>query len=851
MNDQTIEQPAAFFLGRLMDRPDGEPGRPYLLEAADLTTHAVCVGMTGSGKTGLGIGLLEEAALDGIPSIVVDPKGDLSNLLLTFPDLRPADFAPWLDPSAAAQQGLTVEAYAEKMATIWREGLARDQQGPERIARLRRAAEFRVYTPGSEAGLSVSVLHTLAMPAGLDWESDAEALHDRIQSAVSALLALVGIEADPVRSREHILLTNIIQHMWRATPGSALDLADLIRAVQKPPISQLGVFDLEAFFPAKERMELALALNTIIASPSFAAWLQGDPLDPAALLWSPDGRPRVSILSVAHLDDRERRFFITLLLEQVVAWMRAQPGTAGLRALLYFDELFGFLPPYPKDPPTKRPLLTLLKQARAVGLGLVLATQNPVDLDYKALSNAGVWLIGRLQTEQDRERLLDGLMSVQTAGAPLDRGRLAEIISALPKRTFVLNNVHDPGPKLFKTRWVMSYLRGPLTRDQIKKLMAPLKAGPAPQEPTAATLEAAGAARFCSQCGAQGVGEARFCAQCGAKLPEVAAAAEQAFKDELRQQAAPPPPSLEGATSGPPVLPADLSQYYLPLPAGQPAGDQVVYQPVVLAKAAVTLLDQKREVDHREDYLLALEPPAEGYSAQWESAERLEYDSTALAASPTGGAGFAPVPESVNTAAKFRAIEKQLSDHLYLNTRVTLQHSPQLKLYSRVGESSADFQARLRRAAETERDAEVEKLKDRFGIKLDRVEDQLRRERRDLGDSEADLAARKREEVLSGAESVLGFLVGRRPTTALSKASTKRRMTERSKQQMEESQEQIQVYEKELEELKKELQAEVEQIHQKWADAAAELEEFQVRPRRADVQIAFTGLGWRPVRRQA
>lgn len=841
IDTREFELPTAFYLGRRLERTDGEPGAPILLDSSDLTTHAVCVGMTGSGKTGLGIGLLEEAALDGVPAIVIDPKGDLGNLLLTFPELRPDDFRPWLDPGEAARRELTLDEYAEKVATTWRNGLKSFGQGPDRIARLRGAAEFRILTPGSEAGIPVSVMRTLDAPHGLNWDEHGEALLERIQSAVSALLALVGIEADPIRSREHTLLTNIVQAAWQR--GEQIDLAGLIRAVQKPPMTQLGVFDLETFFPARDRMELAMALNTIVASPSFAAWLKGEPLEPANLFWTDDGRPRVSILSIAHLDDRERSFFLTLLLEQLVAWMRAQPGSTGLRALVHFDEVFGHLPPYPKSPPTKRPLLTLLKQARAVGLGLVLATQNPVDLDYKALSNAGIWFVGRLQTERDKERLLDGLMAVSTSGVPLDRGRMEATVTALPGRTFVMNNVHQPGPKLFTTRWVMSYLRGPLTREQIRTLTA----AQGRQGSAEGTQP-----RFCSQCGgALGEGSGvRFCPQCGAPVAEASLGDvrrdEAAFKQQLRDKSAPPAPSLEGFSTERPLLPSGITQQFLPLGRATPDQGTLVYDPVVLGQATVAMLDQKRGVDYRKSYLLALDPPAEGRAARWEEAEELDFTSDALALTPATDALYASVPESVNATTKFTALKNQLSDHLYVNSRVTLLYHSRLDLYSNVDEESSDFQARVRRAAEDQRDEEVEKLKDRYQTKLDRIEDKLRRERRELSDAESELSARKRDEVLSAAESVLGLFGRRRLGSTLSRASSKRRMTTRAGQEIEESEEQIKTFEKDLEELQKELQAEVQDIHDRWAGVAEQVEEFYVRPRRADVQIGFVALGWRP-----
>ncbi|MBN1319176.1 MAG: hypothetical protein JXA42_27075, partial [Anaerolineales bacterium] len=742
------------------------------------------------------------------------------------------------------------EQYAEKTAETWRRGLARDWQSPERIARLKKAADFRIYTPGSQAGLPISVVQALAPPSGLTWEEDAEALTERIESAVSALLALIGMEVDPVRSREHILLTNIIQDAWQ--DGQALDMADLIRSVQKPPITQLGVFDLEAFFPAKDRMELAMALNAIIASPSFASWLEGETMEPAEFFWAPDGRPRVSIFSVAHLDDSQRLFFITLLLEQLVAWMRSQSGSANLRALVYFDELFGFLPPYPKNPPTKRPLLTLLKQARAVGLGLVLCTQNPVDLDYKALSNAGIWFVGRLQTEQDKARLLDGLMTVRSAGAPLDRGRLEDLIASVPGRVFVLNNIHQPGPQLMKTRWAMSFLRGPLTRDQIKTLMAPIKgqaelaSSPAPGQPQAAVVASKPA--FCTQCGGAIPDQARFCAQCGAPVPVVETLVvreERTFKEELQAAAAPVQTDVGGYSSEHPIMPASVPQYFMPL-EGRTAGKFLVYDPVILAKAVVSVIDQRSNTDFREDYLLALEPPEEGHTAHWEAAKKLKYESDALAPVPAEGAKFGPVPGALNTGPKLTALKTSLSDHLYTNTRVDLFQNIKLKLYSRVGEDRDDFEKRVRDAAAEEMEKEVDKLKDRFEDKIDRVEEKLRRKKHDLSEAEAEHTGRKREEALSAAESVFGFLTKRRAGRALSQASTKRRMTERSKLRIQEFEDHIKEFEQEMKDLQRDMQDEIQDIRDSWADIAQDIQEYQLKPRRADVKVTFVALGWQP-----
>src|SRR4051812_6659377 len=477
------EKLGAFYLGRPYDAARGEAApAPLLYDSRDLLTHAVAVGMTGSGKTGLLIGLLEEAAIDHIPALVIDPKGDLADLLLTFPALRPADFAPWIDPDAAARAGLTPEAFAAKEAETWRGGLARWDQSGERIARLRDAAEFALYTPGSEAGLQISILSSLAAP-GPDVIADGDLLRERVGTLVASLLALLDVDSDPIQGRGHILLANIFDTAWRE--GRGLDLAALVQQIQKPPMERVGVMDLETFFPAKDRFGLAMAFNNLLGSPNFAAWLRGEPLDVDRLLYTPSGKPRIAIFSIAHLSDRERMFFVALLLNQTLGWMRAKAGTTSLRAILAIDEVFGYMPPV-AEPPSKRPLLTLLKQARAFGLGVVLATQNPVDLDYKGLSNVGTWYLGRLQTERDKARVLDGLEGAAAGG--FDRAETDRLLSALGKRVFMLHNVHEQAPRIFQTRWTMSYLRGPLSRDQIRILMADRRslpsATPAPRQVT-------------------------------------------------------------------------------------------------------------------------------------------------------------------------------------------------------------------------------------------------------------------------------------------------------------------------------------------------------------------------------
>jgi len=473
-----IEGLGTLYLGRPYDLgAKKQLDQPLLYDAKDLLTHAVCVGMTGSGKTGLCIDIIEEAALDGIPALVIDPKGDLANLLLTFPDLKPADFAPWVNADDAARKGLSPEAYAAEQAELWRGGLEKWGQTGERIRRLRAAAEFTVYTPGSNAGVAVSILKSFDAPPDAA-AADPELFRDRVQSTVTSLLGLLGIDGDPLQSREHILLSNLLTAAWQQ--GKSLDIAALIQQIQSPPFARVGVLELESFYPSKDRFKLAMQLNNLLASPGFSAWLEGVPVDIGSFLYTPQGRPRVAIFSIAHLSDAERMFFVSLLLNQTLAWMRNQPGTTSLRALLYMDEIFGYFPPV-ANPPSKTPLLRLLKQARAYGLGVVLATQNPVDLDYKGLSNAGTWLIGRLQTERDKERVLEGLEgAASSTGASFDRGKMGEILAGLGNRVFLMHNVHDDAPVTLETRWTMSYLCGPLTREQIKKLMDPVKSATPP-----------------------------------------------------------------------------------------------------------------------------------------------------------------------------------------------------------------------------------------------------------------------------------------------------------------------------------------------------------------------------------
>jgi len=818
--DKVQERLASFYLGQEYELAEGQILDQLVhYDARDLTTHAVCLGMTGSGKTGLGIILLEEAALDGVPSLVIDPKGDMTNLLLTFPDLRPEDFRPWVNPDDARRKDMDLDAYAAGIAELWRNGLAGTGQGPDRLRRLKESSEFVIYTPGSSAGRQVSILHTLKAPE-LSWDTDSELLLDKVESVVSALLALIGIEADPVRSREHILLSNIFQKAWRA--GEDLDLAQLIMRVQKPPFTQLGVFPVDTFFPEKDRMELAMLLNGLVASPTFADWIQGQPLDIGGLLHSPSGKPQVSILYIAHLSEAEKQFFVTLLLEQVVSWMRAQSGTTSLRALLYMDEVFGYLPPHPANPPTKKPLLTLLKQARAFGLGLVLATQNPVDLDYKALSNAGTWFIGRMQADRDKQRLLDGLEGVQVGTGGTSRAQFDKMISAVQSRVFLLHNVHEKEPVVFQTRWAMSYLRGPLTRPQVQQLVGEQVLPP--DTP-------------------------------GAPVPEAVAA---------RPAPRPPEPAAPELPYSriPPQLPSTVKQVFMLARVSLRAAlselardrqwavrsdaDQegnLVYQPALVGTARLRFAHTQSRQTHTEEVAYLM--PLEGDTADWSQA-KVQLETGELEPAPESDAYFAELPSELGTSKDYTTLKKEFDDYLYYNSSVTLWYNPHLKLYSEMGESSKAFQRRCREAAKEALDAEADKLKDKYKGQLDRLEDRLRREERELDEDKVEHSARKQEELLSGVETVFGLLTGSRSSRRLSSASRKRRMTRQARADIEESEEVIEDLEKEIEELKAGAQEELEELTEKWAELIDQVEEIEVRPRRADVLINLFALGWLP-----
>lgn len=825
-----FEKLGAFYLGKHYDIGEEQRlDRLLMYDARDLTTHAVCVGMTGSGKTGLCIDLLEEAAIDNVPAIIIDPKGDMTNLLLTFPDLRPEDFRPWINVDDARRKGMSEDEFAAKQAQLWRNGLAEWGQDGERIRMLREAADFTIYTPGSDAGIPVSILQSFAAPP-LSWDTDSELLRERIQGTVSALLGLIGVDADPVQSREHILLSNLFEHFWRE--GEDLDLPRLILAIQKPPVRRLGVFDVDTFFPDKDRFGLAMRINNIIAAPSFESWLRGQPLDVAGFLGTPRGRPRHSVFYIAHLSDAERMFFVTMLLNQMITWMRTQAGTTSLRALLYMDEIFGFFPPV-ANPPSKQPMLTLLKQARAFGLGVVLTTQNPVDLDYKGLTNAGTWFIGRLQTERDKMRVLDGLESATAeAGQALNRSELSRLISSLGMRVFLLHNVHEEAPVTFQTRWAMSYLRGPLTRLQVRDLMAG-------REPDA-LIEGA----FEDTSLAPPKPKAVTPTTAGAMEPESASVPQTTF------------------AASPPSLSSRIDQYYLPTRRGASTAaleveerlgraveiieSHLLYVPAVLGMGRLHFVDRTRNVNEVEDFALLAQPPGDGRLLRWDEAQSLELAERDLRQEPESEAYFDELPDTINESTQYTALRKNLEDYLYHNSTVTLLYSPLVDVYSHPSESEREFRLRLQQAAREKRDEEIDKITKRYRDNVDKVADRLRRREADLAKRQADATARKRETVVSVGETVLGMFLGSRSTRVASSALTKQRMASQASLRVQETEADIEKLEKDIAALEEELEREVETIRTRWEEALTDLEEYEVRPRRQDVRLSVFGLAWAP-----
>ncbi len=810
-NSEDFEKLGQFYLGREYDIHARQPGTGLVLyDSKDLVTHAVCVGMTGSGKTGLCIGLLEEAAIDSIPAIVIDPKGDLSNLLLTFPNLSPEEFLPWVNESDAKKKNLTLDEYAEQQAKLWTDGLASWGQDAKRVQKLRESAEFTIYTPGSSAARPISILKSLSVPDASIVE-DHDLLQERISTTVTSLLGLLGVDADPIQSREHILLSTIFNHAWK--DGKELSLEMLISQIQSPPFGRVGVIDLDSFYSPKDRTALALRLNNLLAAPGFATWLSGDALDVDKLLHGKSGKPKIAIFSISHLSDAERMFFVSLLLNQVIGWMRGQSGTTSLRAIVYMDEIFGYFPPV-ANPPSKGPLLTLMKQARAFGVGVVLATQNPVDIDYKGLSNAGTWFIGRLQTERDKLRVLDGLAGASAeAGVGFDRETMSNLLSSLSNRVFLLNNVHDDGPRIFETRWAMSYLRGPLTRNQLKQLTQP--ADRTKIEPTGLTTSVA-------------------------SIPDPEEDSETPVISDRTLR----PPTR-------PVLSPKIRQSFLPTILPSSDDQTLVYKPILLAEVSIYYQETRSGVDttkpivfqgvKRKDADLTWQP------ATWFTGETLRD----LESDPEPDATYADVPDYASNPKNYDLWTKQLTDFIFREHRLELFKSARYGEYSNPDETDRDFRLRLNTSAREERDAAIEKLRVKYAPKFTTLQEKLRKAQQAVDREKAQAQTSGFQTAVSLGATILGAFLGRKKVSAgtVGKATTTARGVGRSRKEYSDvarAEETVIAVQQQLDDLDVQFQDETKKLDAQFDPTNEPLEPYTVRPKKTNITIESIRLTWIP-----
>lgn len=806
-----------FYLGGVVDPGTGErTGEAVVQPSHHLTTHGVIVGMTGSGKTGLGIILLEEALLSGVPVLVLDPKGDMGNLLLAFPGLQPADFRPWVDPAEARRKGVDVDTFAASTAAAWRDGLASWDIGPDRIRRLRESADFTLYTPGSNAGAPLGLLGSLRAPGG-DWDLQVETIREEIEGFVSSLLTIAGADADPLSSPAHILLSNIIEQVWR--DGRDLELGDLIRFIADPPFRKLGVFGLDEFYAPTERQKLARRINALLASPSFASWMEGEPLDLASLIRGPTGRPGASIVYLAHLSDAERQFVVTLLLTRLITWMRQQPGTSDLRLLVYMDEMFGFAPPT-AQPPSKKPILTIFKQARAHGVGMVVSTQNPVDIDYKVISNAGTWMLGRLQTERDKARVLEGLSS---ASGAVDLSTVSSLLSGLRTREFVLRTTRAAEPIVFTTRWAMSYLRGSLTREEVARLTED-----APPDSPAGDDAGADAA-------ATGREDDGVATSSAASPAGSTASAEPVADDESPVA---------------PAVPPSVPVYYLDPGAPWAAEVGAVpgslrLEPAVIARFRLTFDEKRADLDHREEWEAVLFPL--GGHVDPGSARTVDYDDRDLRSDPPDGARYVLGDAPITQATFYRDVERGLAEQAYRQRQLEILRNPDLGLYSRVGEDRGAFIERCRHAARDRADQEAAGLRDRLEKRMDRLRDTIARAERRVRELEVDVSARRQQEIVAGAGKLISmFMRGRASATALSGASSRRSMTRRTEERLRTAADRQTDQETELRELEEDLADSLAEIVDRWEASAEKVDTVQVGLEKNDIAVDRVALLWIP-----
>ena len=790
-----FEKLGAFYLGKNYDINSKSVTDDYVLyDSKDLTTHAVCVGMTGSGKTGLCIDLLEEAAIDNVPSIVIDPKGDITNLMLTFPELKGENFLPWINKSDAKRKGISDEEFAESQAALWKKGLKEWDQDGKRIEMLKNNAEFNIYTPGSTSGISISILDSFKAPSA-EIIDDGDAFGDRISSTASSLLGLLGIDVDPLKSKEHILLSNILQTFW--AKGEDLDLPKIIQSVQTPPFNKIGVFEIESFYPEKERFTLAMQLNNILSAPGFQSWLSGESLDIDKLFYNDAGKPKVSIFYTAHLSDSERMFFTSLLLNQLLSWMRMQSGTTSLRALLYVDEIFGYLPPV-ANPPSKKPFLTLLKQARAFGLGLVLATQNPMDLDYKSLSNAGTWFLGRLQTDRDKKRILDGLEGASLeGGGKFNRSELESLLSNLDKRVFLLHNVNEDHPVVFQTRWAMSYLRGPLTRTQIKSLVKP-------------------------------------------------------SKKQIVQLAKAHTSVTAGTTISKPNLPKEIKPLYLKRDIGDNQNSEYSYKPFITTVTDVRFYDRSKKIDLTKTISFIVPITNDVLSVNWDEAKEIKPDEKILRKQVQSEIPFGNLPTASTNPKNYKGWERFYKDHIANNYYIEVFHSPDLKQTSDPYETARDFKIRLAQLTREERDKAVTKLKDKYARRIQTVQGRIQRAEERIDREKSQSSQQKLSTAISIGSTILGALFGRKTlsTSTISKAGTAMKSAGKIMKEsgdVDRAKENLASLSEQLIALQDRLQDDLNSLEDQFDLSVEQLEVVKIRPSKTKISVKLFNFLWVPM----
>ena len=765
---EIYEKMGLFYLGK-----DAEDDSLTLYKSKHLTTHAIIIGMTGSGKTGLGIDLIEEAAIDNIPVLVIDPKGDMGNLCLAFPEMKPEDFKPWIDEGTAQAKGMSVDELAEKTAKMWKEGIESFHQDLDRVKRYAEV-DKTIYTPGSTAGVSVNILGSFEAP-GEEVVDDVDLFASLINSSVSSILSLIGIDADPVSSKEHLLISNIFYYFW--SKGQSLSLEELIGYITNPPFEKIGVMPLKTFYPQKERLELAMKFNNVLSSVGFSTWISGELLDIGKMLYDKNGKAKIAIFSIAHLSDNERMFFVTLLLNRFISWMRRQRGSSSLKAMLYMDEIFGYFPPS-KNPPSKEPMLLLLKQARAFGIGVVLSTQNPVDIDYKGLSNIGTWFVGKLQTKQDIEKVVDSLSDGE------DKKEVAEKIANLKGRHFYLKNVHEDDVREFYTRWVLSYLKGPMTKDDIRRLMKDKKT----------------------------------------EVQETPAVTETS--------------DIDGGMK--PIVSKKIKEYFNDTNINS---DDPFY-PYIYANAKVRFYNQKRGIDFEEEFDYKLELYEGMNTIDWE--EAVEERPANLSRKYKSSAKFAKLPEIVENASSLKEFERKLKDYLYHNKKIELFACKKLKMESKLGESEEDFRTRVDGVLKDKKEAEIEKIEKKYKTKFERLQDKLQRLEIKLEKEKSDVSSKTTDTLLDIGMGILGALFGRKSSAVTKGASALKKggRIVKEKRDVEAVEMQIEEVKEDIKNLKEELEAEIEKIEEKYDPSNYEIEPVSIKPRRSDVSVEDIALLW-------